>query len=593
MKKILWMISLKERENVIWMDDVRVKRFLESVDVWTGFYRWNPHRLAKDYLKLNLKIFQQMLLCLMNVSNFFCWIAARGLGKTFLIAVYCCIRCILYPGTKICIASGTRGQSVNVLEKIKLEILPNSPLLQSEIKRLQISASDACIDFYNTSSIKVVTASDSARGNRANILICDEFRMISLDVIGTVLRKFLTAPRMPGYLHKKQYAHLRERNKELYLSSAFYKSHWSYDKFEDYAKNMLDDSKSYFTCGFPYQLSIKEGLLDEEAVRDEMTESNFNEIRWSMEMCAEFWGDADGTFFNFESISGNRKIQYPMLPDELSIKLNDSRKVKILPKQPGEKRILSVDLALMASKKNKNDASAIFINQLIPTKNGRYISNFVYTESSEGEHTFDQALRVRKLYDMYYCDYIVIDARGVGLGVVDALVREIADPETGEIYPALSCCNNSEWAARCTTPGAEKALWVINASDKFNSECAILLREGFKSGKIRLLQSEYDGEVLLSTIKGYNSLNVTNKTLLQLPYINTTLLINELINLQHEESGGMVKIVRKGSMRKDRFSSISYNYYVACQLEAQLKRKNTRAIGDKDNIFMYRAPKIR
>ncbi len=33
------------------------------------------------------------------------------IGKTFLSAIYCVVRCILYPGTKICIASGTRGQA--------------------------------------------------------------------------------------------------------------------------------------------------------------------------------------------------------------------------------------------------------------------------------------------------------------------------------------------------------------------------------------------------------------------------------------------------------------------------------------------------
>ncbi len=35
----------------------------------------------------------------------------------------------------------------------------------------------------------------------------------------------------------------------------------------------------------------------------------------------------------------------------------------------------------------------------------------MYTESSEGAHTADQALRVRKLYEMYMCDYIVIDVK--------------------------------------------------------------------------------------------------------------------------------------------------------------------------------------
>lgn len=203
-------------------------------------------------------------------------------GKSWLLAVFCCVRCILYPGTKVCIASGTRGQSINVLEKIKMELMPMSPLLRNEIGTILISTTAATVEFKNGSSIKVVTASDSARSNRANILLVDEFRMVNKDTIDTVLRRFLTAPRMPGYLHKKEYAHLKERNKEIYLSSAFFKSHWSYEKIKDYARNMLDSSKRYFVCGLPYQLSIAENLLDSEAVADEMSEAGFNSTRWSI-----------------------------------------------------------------------------------------------------------------------------------------------------------------------------------------------------------------------------------------------------------------------------------------------------------------------
>lgn len=225
---------------------------------------------------------------MMDKVHYFCYIAARGQGKSYLLAIFCCVRCILYPGTKICIASGTRGQSINVLEKVKLELVKKSPLLANEIETLAIQATNAYIDFKNGSSIKVVTASDSARSNRANILLVDEFRMVNKDTISTVLRRFLTAHRMPAYLHNPKYSHLKERNKEIYLSSAFFKSHWSFVKVKDYAKNMLNDTKRYFVCGLPYQLSIKEGLLDANQVADEMTEADFNETRWSINISVLF-----------------------------------------------------------------------------------------------------------------------------------------------------------------------------------------------------------------------------------------------------------------------------------------------------------------
>ncbi len=57
------------------------------------------------------------------------------------------------------------------------------------------------------------------------------------------------------------------------MKHRYFKSHWSYEKVKDYARNMLDSTKRYFVCGLPYQLSIAENLLDNEAVADEMSEA--------------------------------------------------------------------------------------------------------------------------------------------------------------------------------------------------------------------------------------------------------------------------------------------------------------------------------
>ena len=199
----------------------REQRILEGIALWAGFYRCHPHRWVKDFLHVDLYLFQKILLNLMNWFPAFVFIAARGIGKTFLSAVFCVFRCILYPGTKICIASGTVGQSVNVLEKITTELIPNSPELSREIKEggIQIQNSKAMITFKNGSFIKVVTARDSARGNRATLLLVDEFRMIPEEIISTILKKFLTSRRMPPYLKLREFSHLQEPNKVLYLST--------------------------------------------------------------------------------------------------------------------------------------------------------------------------------------------------------------------------------------------------------------------------------------------------------------------------------------------------------------------------------------
>jgi hypothetical protein len=199
---------------------------------------------------------------------------------------------------------------------------------------------------------------------------------------------------------------------------------------------------------------------------------------------------------------------------------------------------------------------------------------------------------IRRYFDEFQCDYIVLDTIGVGLGVFDCLARDIVDPETGKVYPALSCCNDPAMADRCTVKGAEKVIWSIKANATLNSEFAVQLREGFRNGKIRLLVTEYDAENLLGEIKGYSSLSSAEQLRVQMPYVNTTLLINELVRLLHDDTSGKVRVYERSGMRKDRYSSLSYNFYVATQLESKLSKRNN-SVNDTTNIFMCRPPKVK
>ena len=56
----------------------KAKRIMEGVNIWCSFYRANPHRFAKDYLGLNLKLFQKILLYMMNYCYYIIYLAARG-----------------------------------------------------------------------------------------------------------------------------------------------------------------------------------------------------------------------------------------------------------------------------------------------------------------------------------------------------------------------------------------------------------------------------------------------------------------------------------------------------------------------------------
>lgn len=551
------------------------ERIMQGIAIWTGFYRSNPQRFVKDYLNVSLKLFQKILLYAMMHNNFFMYIAARGQGKTWLTALFCVVRCILFPKTKICIASSTRTQANEVLSKIEDDFMKNygwgSDNLRREITFHTVGANKAIIEFANGSWIKVVTASDTGRGSRANILLVDEFRMVDLNTINTVLRKFLTTPRQPNYLTNPEYAHLQERNKEFYMSSAWYASHWSFEKAKSYVVNMLDESKKYFICGLPYQISIKENLLSREQIQDEMSENDFDEMKFAMEMECIWWGDTQGAFFSFDDIDKRRKLKTAIYPSSI---VGSSRTFKIPDLALNERRILSVDIALMASKKHKNDASAIIINSAMPTNNNNYVANIIYLENHEGKNTDELALIIRKLYDEYKCTDLAIDTSGQGLGVFDALVRDMVDPETGELYRALTCCNDKVMADRCKVSNAPKVIWSIKGNASFNNEICILLRSGFQKGKINLLVSDTESEdILKDKIRTFNKLKAYEQMQYKMPYIQTTLLVNELVKLEHEIKGTNIKITERTGMRKDRYSSLAYNYWVQCQLEREVLQK--------------------
>ena len=585
-------ITKAKKKTTREVETEELNRVMETVAERAAFYRANPQRFVRDYLGItNLKWFQEVILYMMNNCVYFMYLASRGQGKTHIFAIFCCIRCILYPGTHICVVSKTRKQAQEVLDRIVKVFMPMSGNLQSEISEIVFNGQESHIEFYNGSRIFVATANDNTRHYRATLLLVDEFVKVDPTIIESVLKKFLSEIRSPKYLEKPEYAHLQERSRELYASSCWYESHWSFEKSITYLKNILE-GRSYGMCALPYQLPIKEGLLIREQVEDEMSEATFSDVSFHMEMKALWWSDTDGGLYSHEDVERNRVLPYAWYPPSVVPSMQDKH-MRIPKRGAKEKRILSADLALMASTNKKdNDAASIFINSLTPISQTKCMSNIVYTENIEGMRADDLALMIRRRVEEYDCDYLVIDAKGLGLPIVDLLMKDMNDPQTGLIYGALDCCNNDEISARCAVRGAPKKIWAVMGSANFNSEAALGLREAFRQGAIRLLVSEYDCEDYLTKLSGYSKLSIGEKADLRLPYVHTTLLGNELINLEYEAKNGIIKVQEKSGMRKDRYSSLSYNIYVAKELERRMARGPRNGMDAVNRLLQFKAPTL-
>ena len=165
----------------------KARRVMDGVAVWASFYRVNPHRFAKDYLSIDLKIFQAIFaLHDEPVQLFYVHCSARTGQKAFSLLYFVAAAASSTPVRKSALRARRANRESAFWKRLRQSLMPNSANLRLEVKEQIINQAKAEIVFRNGSRIKVVVSNDNARYNRSNVIIVDEFRMVPLDVINKV-----------------------------------------------------------------------------------------------------------------------------------------------------------------------------------------------------------------------------------------------------------------------------------------------------------------------------------------------------------------------------------------------------------------------
>jgi len=112
-----------------------------------------------------------------------------------------------------------------------------------------------------------------------------------------------------------------------------------------------------------------------------------------------WWGEAIDGFFNYGELLDSRKNAEPLYAKNVRDLISNTI-VKNPKKEKGELRMISVDVALMSSKKRNNDATSIFVWRLVPNKTGQYARYIAYAENIEGRHSEDQAIHIRHSFSI-------------------------------------------------------------------------------------------------------------------------------------------------------------------------------------------------
>lgn len=66
------------KKTVTEIQQEKHERVMSQVAKWGSFYRSNPQRFVKDYLNIQLKLFQKILIYMMMLSTNFIYLASRG-----------------------------------------------------------------------------------------------------------------------------------------------------------------------------------------------------------------------------------------------------------------------------------------------------------------------------------------------------------------------------------------------------------------------------------------------------------------------------------------------------------------------------------
>ena len=227
-------LSQKQKDNL--------HLYILSLMQQPKYFQWTVKRL------LNIELLPEQVVILQELWNraFPMYIASRGFGKSFLLAVYGILKCILIPETKIVIVGAAFRQSKIIFEYMDT-IWRNAPILRSVCSdnsgpRRDV---DRCTMRINDSWSIAVPLGDGSkiRGLRAHTIIADEFNSIPVDIYETVVAGFTAVSANPTH-------NVKQAAKRKLLQDS---GRWDKEMEMDYKDRQTNQSIIAGTCGYGFE----------------------------------------------------------------------------------------------------------------------------------------------------------------------------------------------------------------------------------------------------------------------------------------------------------------------------------------------------
>lgn len=428
--------------------------------------------ICKHILNIELLPMQALILKEMWNRKFPMLVGSRGLGKTFLLSLYCILRAILIPNRKIVVVGAAFRQS-KYLHDYMENIWKNAPILRdlSDGNSGPRRDVDMCKLTINGSTISALPIGDGQkiRGQRANDIIADEFASMSREIFENVIAGFAAVSASPvenvkrlameekakemgidtSSLYEKKIIDAVKTNQIILSGTAYY----DFNHFAEYWKrwkaiietkgdlkaisnNVFNgeeippsfDWQDYSIIRIPVDL-VPKGFMDEGQVA--RSKATIHNGIFLMEFGAVFTKDSQGFFKRslIESCVGTDL-------NPVKIKNGEVYFDPLLKGNKGDRYVMAIDPA------SEVDNFSITILEVHPDHR-RVVYCWTTTRKDHTERVKKGltrennfysycARKIRELMDLFNVIHIAMDAQGGGYSVAEAL-HDINQLQPGEI----------------------------------------------------------------------------------------------------------------------------------------------------------------
>lgn len=557
------------------------------------------------------------------------FIASRGFGKSFSLALYSMLKCILIPGTKIVIVGAAFRQSKIIFEYME-NMWRTSPIIRSIFSSNDDGPRrdvDRCTIRLGDSWAIAVPMGDGSkiRGLRAHIIIADEFASISPDIYETVVAGFAAVSASPIQNVKEEArkkamrdaglwtdeleaVQIKKGNQAIISGTADYAfkhfaSYWNRykaiinskgdpHKLKEIFGNDAPENfnwKDYSIVRIPYEL-IPKGFMDDKQVA--RAKATIHTGIYNMEYAACFTEDSDGFFKRSLIESCVCKENKPIIINDKEILFDVSTKGN-----PNYQYVYGIDPA------SEKDNFSIVVLEL-HKDHTRIVycwttnrSNFQDRQKTGlvGEHDFYGfcARKIRNLMKVFPCERIGMDAQGGGVAIEEALhdPSKIAEGEQ-LIWPIIDYDKPKETDDQQGLHILElvqfaKADWTAAANHGLRKdfEDKVLLFPRFDDLSLGLALDKEGQDILDSNIqKIYDNESECILEIEDLKDELTTIVMTQTstgVGGRDKWDTPDIKLPngKKGKLRKDRYSALVIANMIARQMSRELAHASFDVIG--------------